>query len=138
MIHRIRETPVTMENWIRRVIINHIRNLLKITGYLLIFFLNFIILGCTSTKQSWYKPNMDQDVWTVDNAICNSGANRLIDKHLVKTLHETNSGIHIFRSYKTLMDNYGAKKNRRKIYRRCMETKGYQLITPEPSISNKV
>ena len=126
-----------MNSQIKGITIKNIRTLIKIAVWLFAFFSSFTILGCASTKKSWYKPNMDQDSWAIDSASCNSRANSLANKRMMKNLHETISGINIYRSYRTLMDNHGAKKNKEVFYRNCLETRGYQLITPNPSTPNK-
>ena len=116
----------------KAVTMSFMNNPLKISACLIIVSATLIMVGCTSTEKSWYKPNMNQDSWVIDSASCHSRADKLAEKNAALLPTVSNSGVDNVKGYKKLMEHHGAKKYSEMIYRQCMVNKGYQLITPKP------
>jgi len=101
-------------------------------------FLALAITGCTSTKKTWYKLDMTQDDWAIDSASCKSRARKLAENDLSRVPFGSAGGIDNAAGYSALMSRYGAKKNMESIFRRCLQAKGYRLITPQPKPAQQV
>ena len=95
-------------------------------------FSTIITIGCSSTKKVWYKPNMNEDNWAIDNASCHSRAHKRAEEGFTERSPVSQNESNNIKSYKMLMERHGAKKNLKKIYLKCLRTKGYKLINPKP------
>ena len=111
---------------------------LRPTAVCIAVFLGLAIIGCSSTKKTWHKLGMTQDEWAIDSASCKSQASKLVENDLSRAPFGSAGGIDNAAGYSALMNLYGAKKNIQNIFHRCLQTKGYRLITPKPKPAQQV
>ena len=111
---------------------------LRPTAVCIAVFLALAITGCASTKKTWHKLNMTQDDWAIDSASCKSRARKLAEDDLSRAPFGSAGGVDNTAGYSALMGRYGAQKNMERIFRRCLQTKGYRLITPKPKPARQV
>ena len=111
---------------------------LRPTAVCIAVFLALAITGCASTKKTWHKLNMTQDDWAIDSTSCKSRARKLAEDDLSRAPFGSTGGIDNAAGYSALMSRYRAQKNMESIFRRCLQTKGYRLITPKPKPAQQV
>ncbi len=91
------------------------------------------LAGCAAPKKVWQKPGMNQDDWAVDSATCRSRAQYLAEREYASQPEGNAAGVDNASEYNAMMRRHSAKRSTEDIYRRCLESKGYKLVEPQPA-----
>lgn len=91
------------------------------------------LAGCAAPKMVWQKPGMTQDEWAVDSATCRSRAQHLAEREYAAQPDASAGGVDNAGEFNAMMRRHSAKRSTEDIYRRCLESKGYKLVEPQPA-----
>jgi uncharacterized lipoprotein YajG len=106
------------------------------TRFTLVLFAAVLALGltgCAAPKKVWQKPGMNQDDWAVDSATCRSRAQHLAEREYTSQPEGNAAGVDNANEFNAMMRRHSAKRSIEDIYRRCLESKGYRLVEPQPA-----